>query len=101
MNFFPRVLHADCAEAVILLPDSGVELTFRCQCRSHAIPSTLVEVSRMKHVATIRGMPLIEASRLQAAKQRAADAITWKRQDAASREQERFQNPFQLNLGLR
>lgn len=100
MNFFPIVLKADCAEAVILLPDSGVELQFRCVSRSHALSSTLIEVSRMKHVSSTRAMPLIEASRLQAAKQRAADAIASKRHDAAAKQQVRFSKPFQRSFSF-
>lgn len=100
MNFVPRIISANCAEAVILLPDSGIEITFRSIAKYEMSISDMIEVSRIRDRPRLERALLISAPRLQVARRMAAEAVIKNRQDMARRQRERFSKPLQLSLGI-
>ena len=96
MNFFPTVRQADCAEAVIYLPDTQMEISFRCDSQEYVAVTTVFEVSRMSTQARRGSLPSLSAGRRMAAKRLAVEAILRYRRDYAQRQTEKFRRPLRF-----
>jgi hypothetical protein len=95
-----KLIAADTTDAEVLLPLSGIAITFRCPKKCTPTPSLLVEIARMKSSGRLEERIRVSAWAIENMRKLAAAAIAEKRSAESARMRGRVV-PFQLPFSFR
>lgn len=100
MQFGIEVLRANTTDAEVMLPTSGITVTFRCPKHQTPTPALLFEVARMQPGGRLEERIRVSAWALENMRKIAATAIAEKRAAEAVEMRGRV-HPFQLPFSFR
>lgn len=95
--FEPQVLRVDCAEVEVLMPVSGVIITFRCKSREAPVAENLTQVSCMQNKCVLWEPMQVSRGSWLSARSVGAHAIAEYRREYGERARKRL-IPFQFSF---